>query len=232
MGKYSEENLSRIGNAAIYIAEHISDLSKTKLLKLLYLMEERSALKYQQPFLAIPYEVWQAGPVPKDIFIDLSDGPVLLSSYVETEPVKLDDGKTALYVHPIAAFDDSDFSAYEIRLMDEVLKEYGDKTATELVDIVHKENTLWYQIAKEHGLLEAFKNHESNNSDYVIDFAKAMLPCAADYYREALAIHTASTDKSQINIELKGKLKSDVFTALKNCLKNSDAVRKRYKQYL
>ena len=38
--------------------------------------------------------------------------------------------------------------------------------------------------------------------------------------------------KGQINIELKGKLKSDVFTALKDCLKNSDAVRKRYKQYL
>ena len=43
MSKYSEENLSRIGNAVIYIVEHTSDLSKTKLLKLLYLMEERSA---------------------------------------------------------------------------------------------------------------------------------------------------------------------------------------------
>ena len=33
-------------------------------------------------------------------------------------------------------------------------------------------------------------------------------------------------------IEEKGKLKDDVFTALKNCLKNSDAVRKRFKRYL
>lgn len=31
MSKYSEENISRIGNAAIYIAEHTSDLSKTKI---------------------------------------------------------------------------------------------------------------------------------------------------------------------------------------------------------
>ena len=74
------------------------------------------------------------------------------------------------------------------------------RLATELVDIVHKENTLWYQIAKEHGLLEAFKNHESNNSDYVIDFTKAMLPCAADYYREALAIHNASNAYSSENV--------------------------------
>lgn len=187
MNKYSEENISRIGNAAVYIAEHTSDLSKTKLLKLLYLMEERSALKYQQPFLALSYEVWQAGPVPKDIYIDLSDGAVLLSKYVKTELVKLDDGKVAQYIHPVAAFNDEDFSANEIRLMDEVLKEYGDKTATELVDIVHKENTLWYKIAKEKGLLEPFRNHECNNSNFVIDFTKGMLPCAADYYREVLA---------------------------------------------
>lgn len=192
MSKYSGENISRIGNAAIYIAEHTSDLSKTKLLKLLYLMEERSALKYQQPFLGLPYEVWQAGPVAKDIYIDLSDGAVLLSKYIKTELVKLDDGKDAQYIHPVATFNDEDFSAYEIRLMDEVLKEYGDKTATELVEIVHRENTLWYRIAKEKGLLEAFKNHECNNSDNVIDFTKGMLPCAADYYREALAIHNAS----------------------------------------
>lgn len=33
-------------------------------------------------------------------------------------------------------------------------------------------------------------------------------------------------------IEEKGKLKDELFSALKDCLKNSDAVRKRYKKYL
>lgn len=36
----------------------------------------------------------------------------------------------------------------------------------------------------------------------------------------------------ETEIELTGKLKDDVFTALKECLKNSDAVRKRFKSYL
>lgn len=36
----------------------------------------------------------------------------------------------------------------------------------------------------------------------------------------------------QIQISIKGKLTDDVFSALTNCLKNSDAVRKRYKKYL
>ena len=33
-------------------------------------------------------------------------------------------------------------------------------------------------------------------------------------------------------IEEKGKLKDEMFSALKNCLKNSDAVRKRFKKFL
>lgn len=33
-------------------------------------------------------------------------------------------------------------------------------------------------------------------------------------------------------IELKGKIKDDIFTSLKNCLRQSDAVRKKFKKYL
>ena len=40
------------------------------------------------------------------------------------------------------------------------------------------------------------------------------------------------TASGKVVIEKKGKLKDEVFTALKDCLKNSDSVRKRYKQYL
>lgn len=36
----------------------------------------------------------------------------------------------------------------------------------------------------------------------------------------------------QIQISIKGKLTDDIFSALTDCLKNSDAVRKRYKHYL
>lgn len=35
----------------------------------------------------------------------------------------------------------------------------------------------------------------------------------------------------ETEIKLKGKLKDEVFTALIHCLKNSDAVRKRFKKY-
>lgn len=187
MNKYSAENISRIGNAAIYIAQHAGGVSKTKLLKLLYLMEERSALRYHQPFLGLPYEVWQAGPVAKDIYIDISEGVVMLSPYV-----RVISDKDSQYIEPVKPFDEDDFSTNEIRLMDEVLAEYGNKTAKELVAITHKKGTLWYNLAKEKGLLDAFEKHECNNSSYVINFADAMSPCSAEYYEEALALHNAS----------------------------------------
>ena len=57
MCKFSESTKEKLGNALIYVAERVPDLSKTKALKLLYLMEERMVLRYHVPFLGIPYEV-------------------------------------------------------------------------------------------------------------------------------------------------------------------------------
>lgn len=184
MCKFSESIKEKLGNVLIYMAERVDDLSKTKALKLLYLMEERMVLKYHLPFLGIPYEVWQAGPVAKDVFIDLSDGPYLLKNYVKTEI-----RHAGTYIVPAKPFCDDEFSDCEIAMMDDVLKKYGGMTASELVDETHKKGTLWYLEANQNGLLDAFNKHECNNSDVKIDFTKAMAPCAAEFYKESLDFH-------------------------------------------
>lgn len=184
MCKFSESTKDKLGNALIYMAERVDDLSKTKALKLLYLMEERMVLKYHLPFLGIPYEVWQAGPVAKDVFIDLSDGPYLLKDFVKTEV-----RHSRTYIVSVKPFSDDEFSECEIALMDEVLAKYGKMTASELVSETHKKGTLWYEEAMQNGLLEAFNKHECNNSDVKINFTKVMAPCAADFYKESLDFH-------------------------------------------
>lgn len=189
MCKFSESNKDKLGNALIYMAERVPDLSKTKALKLLYLMEERMVLRYHIPFLAIPYEVWQAGPVAKDVFIDLSDGPYLLKNYIKTENHHL-----GTYITPVRPFCDDEFSDCELQMMDAILQKYGKMTASELVEETHKKGTLWYQEASRNGLLEAFQNHECNNSDIKIDFTKAMAPCAAEFYKESLDFHQTANN--------------------------------------
>ena len=92
---------NKIGNAVVYIAERVPNLSKTKLLKLLYLMEEYSVKRFQTPFLGLPFEVWQAGPVVKDLFIDLSEE----TGSVEMMAEKDDKGKEKILEMTIEELD-------------------------------------------------------------------------------------------------------------------------------
>jgi uncharacterized phage-associated protein len=196
MCKFSEDSKQKLGNTIIFIAERTPQLSKTKLLKLLFLMEEYMVKRYHLPFLALPYEVWQAGPVAKDVFIDLSDGVVLLKDFIKTEVTD-----NAMYIYAIKPFCDDEFSECEIEMMDEVIKKHGNKTATQLVQEVHREGSLWYNVAMEHGLLEDFKSGVSNNSSFVIDFSKVLTECAKEDYLESLAIRqTANILKTQANV--------------------------------
>ena len=177
MCKLTKPDKEKLGNAVIYIASHTGNLSKTKLLKLLYFMEEYSVRRFQTPFLGLPYEVWQAGPVVKDVFIDLSETPVLLDGYV-TKQTKGE----ATYILPIKEFCDDEFSDNDLVVMQEVMKKYGGKTAKELVALTHRKGTLWYNTAYRENLLDAFSRKLMNNSDSVIDFSEELTKAGKEFY--------------------------------------------------
>lgn len=186
MCTFSEARKQKLGNALIFLATHTSkDLSKTKALKLLYLIEERMSLQYHVPFLGLPFEIWQAGPVAKDVYIDLTEGPVLLKDFIQMRCGEREDR----YIVPLKEFDDSEFSECEIQVMQDVVNKYGHMTAKQLVNETHKPNSLWYRIAKENNILDDLLNQKSNSSDKMIDFTKDMTQCASDYYNESLALH-------------------------------------------
>lgn len=196
MYKFSESTKLKLGNAIVYIAYHVSDIDKTRLLEILYLMEERMALKYHVPFIGIPFEVWLAGPVAKDVFIDLSDCSHLLKDFVKT-----DFRNDSAFIEAIANFDDSEFSECEMEMMDEVLAKYGDMTAADLASETNKKDSLWYRTAERTGLLEAFNKRECNNSDKRINFAEVMTGYAAEDYRESLNIRqTANLLKAESDV--------------------------------
>jgi uncharacterized phage-associated protein len=182
MCKLSVSDLNKLGNSVVYIAQRIPQLSKTKLLKLLYLMEEYSVVRFRTPFLGLPFEVWQAGPVAKDVFIDLSETPVLLNGYVD----RVTKNKST-YIVAKTEFCDDEFSDNDIQVMDDIIRRYGQMSAKELVEYTHKPDSLWYSIALEHHILEAFQQGLMNNSDYVIDLSKKLQGCNQDFYREQLS---------------------------------------------
>lgn len=181
MCRLSEESKRRLGNIMVYIALNVSRPCKTKALKLMYLMEEQWVIMTHTPFTGLPFEVWQYGPVEKDVFIDLSSTPTLLKDYI----AMCNDGDNS-YLKALTDFDEEEFSDNELKMMKAVIDKYGKSTAHELVSLTHKKGSLWYKEAEEHSLLKAFQQSDCNSSNVEIDFSKILSSCDAEFYNECL----------------------------------------------
>jgi len=205
MCTFSEQSRVRLGNAVVYVAAHAKYPYKTEVLKLLFLMEERMVQKYHVPMLSIPFSAWRMGPVSVDVFEELSDGPVLLADFVtlqfnvwssERHPSRLEDGRVVtdegkangqgIKVTPSRKFDEDEFSDAELEVMAEVMEKYGDMNSEQLIELTHREGSLWRDTVKEHGLLEDFEQKRANSSTVVIDMGRQLCPDDRVYYNETL----------------------------------------------
>lgn len=181
MCSFSETSRVRLGNAVMFIASCARYPYKTEILKLLYLMEERMVQLYHIPLLSIPYSVWRLGPVSVDVFEELSDGPVLLSDFVT-----LQFNGQGIRVIPSKDFDEDEFSDAELQVMREIMEKYGEMNSEQLIELTHKEGSLWQETAKEYGLLEDFDQKRANSSTVIIDMGRHLCPDDRAYYEETL----------------------------------------------
>ncbi|MEF3077374.1 Panacea domain-containing protein [Winogradskyella poriferorum] len=164
--KLSNDQIDKVGNSIIYLSEKIGELSKTKALKLIYILDELSIKKSGIPFFNLKYKVWKFGPVSEEIFIDLSSETTLLKDYIERTS---EEGVTV--IRPIVDFNDDEFSDNDIDLLDFVIEKFGDKTAKDLVYYTHRKNSPWHNTAKENSVLELLEKEEINNTELLIDMA-------------------------------------------------------------
>lgn len=162
--KFNSEQLEKIGNAVVYLADRIPNLSKTKLLKLLYILDEISIKKSGIPILNLKYKVWKFGPVSEELFIDLSSEPKLLGKFINR------DSRGDFIVSKVK-FSEDEFSENDIELMDFVVEKYGNKTAKELISYTHRVNSPWYNVAKENAVLELLESEVINSTEYLIDMS-------------------------------------------------------------
>jgi uncharacterized phage-associated protein len=160
---YTNEQLERLGNTILFLVEKIKPLYKTKLLKLIYLLDELSTFRNGVPFLGLDYKVWQAGPVNSDLYEELNQ-PYLLDSFI----CLIQDEKGVL-VTGKKKFSDDEFSEMEINLLKEITQRYKSTPAEKLVQITHRKSAPWYIVAEENNLLEAFEEKKINTTDIPID---------------------------------------------------------------
>jgi len=160
---YTSEQLEKLGNTILFLIAAIQPLYKTKLLKLIYLLDELSTARSGVPFLGLDYKVWQAGPVNSDLYEELNQ-PYLLDSFI-----KLEQDDKGIKVLGKKEFSDDEFSEMEINLLKEISNRYKNTSADKLVEITHRKSAPWYIIAAENNLLEGFNEKKINTTDIPVD---------------------------------------------------------------
>lgn len=168
-------NIEKIGNLIIYLVEQIHKKHRqrvylTKLLKLLYIIDETSVKETGAPVTGMDYRVWKMGPVAYDVYTDLMHNDSQhLSTFVEARKSGGDSpDKGGALIDSTNTFDDSEFSDYEMSLIDRVVDQFGHMQRDQLIALLHEEGSLWKKIVDAKGLEARFKS--DNTSSYKIDF--------------------------------------------------------------
>ena len=141
-------NKDKNGALIAYIAQSISNINLRKLLKIIYLIDESFMEQRGFPLTWFDYYAWEKGPVAPEVY-EIKNGA--FSEYVRC--FKNDEGKNI--VEPLLStkyqvLKQMDlFSQYEMDIIEDILHRYERKTADELSDITHENNSLWSIIVEE-----------------------------------------------------------------------------------
>lgn len=203
----NNEKISQILN---YLASNIDHLSMTKSLKLLYILDETSIKEIGTPFTWLDYKVWEMGPVAIDIYNEIKRDEIICykgkelksTEYVNIECIQKQD-REEIYLTSKAEFDTSLFNKYELDLLYMTVFKFGNWNATELINYLHEEGSLWHKMVKIHNLEEHFETY-GKITNYSIEFTELIeedqllmmaYQSAVDYFqfKDSLLNHTQAS---------------------------------------
>lgn len=156
-------NKELIGNLIVLLADRCKPLYHTKLLKLLYLIDEEAVKRSGCPITWLDYKIWQLGPVAEDVYFSKFEGTNKFAEFVSFDRA----GENKVIIRSKVPFNDGEFSDYDLEIIEEVLNVFGGKSSNELVSVTHASGSLWSE-AKERAKLHF--SDENKTSDVLIDF--------------------------------------------------------------
>jgi len=165
---YTVEQINKVGNSLIYLADRVKAPSKTKLIKLIYILEEISIKKYGIPFFNLDYKVWKFGPVANAVYVELSSSPSMLKEFITRD--LSDEGNT--YIKGIKSFSDDEFTNNDIELLEYVVDKFGESTAKELIEVTHHKESPWYNAALKNDVLNDLLEERISYTNFFVDLAE------------------------------------------------------------
>lgn len=161
---YTEQQIEKLGNSLVYLANNVGEFNKTKALKLLFLLEENSIKKFGVPFFGFDFKVWKFGPVVPLVYNDFQKELKILGKYIKKVDPNIDEYEA------VSEFCDDEFSDNDICLLQDVVQFSKHKTAKNLVDYTHKKGSLWHFSVFGNKLQEKFKTGLTT-TDFSIKFS-------------------------------------------------------------
>ncbi len=173
----------KIGNLLLYLAEKIHNLHLTKLLKIIYIIDETAVRETGVPVTWLDYQVWEFGPIPKDLYEGLMYGEIEMHQYsflynkfnlnkfvkVERKINLSNKQADSFAIFPNAKFDNGEFNDYEMELIDKTIDTYKSLSSEEITNQLNEKDTLWKKMANSKALQRSFWL-KGSRSNHTIDF--------------------------------------------------------------
>ncbi|MCD6463080.1 MAG: SocA family protein [Thermotogae bacterium] len=130
---------SKSKEAVMYLLVNTGPITKTKLIKLLFLADKEALNHYGESITNLKYVKYFYGPYPREIEDILSD--LYAHNYIYYTQELTFDGKLYYLVSPKQKIDPQDFkrlSESEKYILKKVATKFGMKTLGEILDIVYE----------------------------------------------------------------------------------------------
>lgn len=132
-------------NAIVYFAGNTKYCGKTKLFKLLYLLDFHHFRESGRSVTGLQYHAWKNGPVPFALVQEWEAPETDLLAAIEVVPERVIDFDRQLVV-PRVAFDGNHFTKRELRLMHDLAQRHADEMTKPLIGLTHEELGPWDKI--------------------------------------------------------------------------------------
>lgn len=132
-------------NAIVFFAGRTHHCGKTKLFKLLYLLDFQHFRESGRCVTGMDYLAWKTGPVPLALAQEWDRPEPDMDNLVEIVPQRANDYIREKVV-PRSAFDESPFSRRELKIMHELAARFADDFFYSMDTATHLEQTPWSKI--------------------------------------------------------------------------------------
>lgn len=134
-------------NTIIYFANHVNKCGKVKLFKLLYFLDFEHYKITGRSVTGLDYYAWKMGPVPVRLFDEIESPEPDMANVIRYSSTPVYNGqRTMLKIETTKEFDPNYFSRRELKLMSNLVEQYKDSSADEMIEATHLENLPWYKV--------------------------------------------------------------------------------------